>query len=261
MYTTSYPEVDHHLHDLTTRIQTVLRQKLVGVYLHGSLVYGDFDLEISDIDLMVAITTPLDAQELMHLEEMHQDFAAANPRWQDRIETAYIMLDALKTARTQTSTIANVSPGEPFHTLEAGKDWLVNWYMVREQGVALFGPPPKSVIDPITTAEFVEVIRSHTQQWSQWIDDCRHLGGQAYAILTLCRALYTTQHGAQVSKLQAAAWAAATFPQWAELIEQSQVWRKHMWQAHTATITVDPEATFPETVRFVHFAIEQIHET
>lgn len=261
MYTTRYPEVDHLLQSLLTRIQAILGQRLIGVYLYGSLVYGDFDVEISDIDLLTVIATPLDEQSFTRLEGMHQQLAAANLRWQDRIETAYVTRNALNTARTQTSTIVNISPGEPFHRLEAGKEWLVNWYMVRERGIALFGPSPQNVIDPITTAEFVEVIRSHTQQWAAWIDDCRHLGGQAYAILTLCRALYVLTYGVQVSKLQAAAWAATTFPQWAVLIEQAQVWRKHMWHTHPATISIDPEATFPETVRFVHFAITQIPAT
>jgi hypothetical protein len=255
MQPTPYPEVNTVLDTLLARIQTILDNKLVGIYLHGSLVYGDFDPEISDIDLLTVTTSALDTHEFVRLQGMHQHFASENPRWDHRIEVAYLTVDALKTFRAHASTIANISPGEPFHALEAGKDWLVNWYLVRQQGVTLYGPPPQSVIDPITQEEFIEIVRSHTKSWAQWIDDCRHRGGQAYAILTMCRALYTTTYGEQLSKPQAAAWAAQEYPQWASLIHNALVWRERQ---RDQTEEVDAATTFPETVRFVHFAIEQI---
>ena len=30
-----------------------------------------------------------------------------------------------------------VSPGEPFHVVTAGKDWLMNWYDVREHAIVV----------------------------------------------------------------------------------------------------------------------------
>jgi hypothetical protein len=257
MHTTPYPEVNDLLQVLCARIQAALGPKLVGIYLAGSLVYGDFDVATSDIDLLTLITTPLEDAEVAHLKAMHQTIAAEHPRWDDRIETAYVTQDAINRTRTQSSTIANISPGEPFHTLEAGVDWLVNWYLVRARGIALVGPPPARVIAPITHAEYVAVIRRHTRSWAQWVDDCRQLKGQAYAILTLCRALYTLTHGEQLSKLQAAAWAMQSFPQWADLIERALAWRKGAGPAPVDTEEIDAAATFPTTVRFVHFAIQQ----
>jgi hypothetical protein len=48
---------------------------------------------------------------------------------------------------------------------------------------------------------------------------------QAYAVLTMCRALYTLQHGAVVSKPVAARWAQGLLgPQWAELIDEALAW-------------------------------------
>jgi hypothetical protein len=48
---------------------------------------------------------------------------------------------------------------------------------------------------------------------------------QAYAVLTVRRALYTLQYGAVVSKPIAACWAlAALDKQWAALIERAQAW-------------------------------------
>jgi hypothetical protein len=185
---------------------------------------------------------------------MHNEIATTNPLWNDRIETAYITHDAINTARTHVSTITNISPGEPFHTLQANADWLVNWYMVREYGIALFGPPPHAVIAPIAKAEFVEVIRNHTRSWAEWVQSCRQRRAQTYAILTLCRALYTLTYGEQISKPQAAAWAATHYPAWAQLIHDALHWHA---QEETPSSAEADKRTFAETVRFVHFIIAQ----
>jgi hypothetical protein len=48
---------------------------------------------------------------------------------------------------------------------------------------------------------------------------------QAYAVLTMCRALYTVQHGTVVSKPDAVRWAQEFLgPQWAELVEEALAW-------------------------------------
>jgi predicted nucleotidyltransferase len=255
MQPTSYPVVNAILNRLQLRLKEILGQKLVGIYLYGSLVTESFDLEISDIDLLVVTSSALDEEELAALQAMHDNLATENPKWNERIEVAYLTLTALKTFRSQESTIAIISPGEPFHTKEAGKDWLINWYVVREKGLTLFGPAPNALIDPITQDEFIETVRDHIKEWPIYVNDCRARGSQAYAILTMCRALYTSMHGEQLPKRAAAFWAAKEFPAWSALIYNALWWREKSWEQDES---VDHAATFPETKHFVHFAVDQI---
>ncbi|MBW7461426.1 hypothetical protein K0U00_45960, partial [Paenibacillus sepulcri] len=131
---TTYSEVNQVIGQLLSEMQRVLGSKLVGLYLYGSLVSGDFDAEISDIDLLAVISTGLENAEADKVSRMHQDFARSHGRWDDRIEVAYLSLAALQTFRTRSSMIGIISPGEPFHLKEAGAAWLVNWYLVREYG-------------------------------------------------------------------------------------------------------------------------------
>ncbi|HEY6540678.1 MAG TPA: aminoglycoside adenylyltransferase domain-containing protein, partial [Ktedonobacteraceae bacterium] len=70
--------------------------------------------------------------------------------------------------------------------------------------------------------------------------------GQAYAILTMCRALYTSRNGEQVSKKQAALWAQEQLPEWSQLIGNALVWREASKDEQA-----DDDATFAETKRFV----------
>jgi hypothetical protein len=112
------------------------------LYVYGSLVTGDFDKDRSDIDLLAVVDSDVDGDTFDRLDRMHARFVEDHPAWEDRIEVAYVPAPALWNFRTRTDQIAVVSPGEPFHLKAAGKDWLINWYMVREVGVTLCGPVP-----------------------------------------------------------------------------------------------------------------------
>jgi hypothetical protein len=249
MSITLYPDIDLLLEELRIRICQVLGARLIGLYLYGSLVTGDFDHVHSDIDLLAVIDGDLTEEEFGRLGAMHTAFVAAHPAWYDRIEIAYLAQQALKTFRTQASPIAVISPGEPFHFKEAGKDWLINWWVVRRQGVTLYGLPVEDVIGPITDDEFQRTVREQVAEWRTYIYEMTRRKSQAYAILTMCRALHAYVNGEQVSKREAAEWAAAYFPQWEALIHQAWDWR-----VAPGDDGVDHAATFAETVRFVEFA-------
>ncbi len=134
MHHTPYPDVNRMIELIQARVQETLRERLVGLYLSGSLVTGDFDLAVSDVDLVAVTSSDLMPAEIARLEAMHRAIARQEKTWDNRIEVIYITADALRTFRIQPSTIAIISPGEPFHTRAADKDWLVNWYVLREAG-------------------------------------------------------------------------------------------------------------------------------
>src|SRR5262245_56771673 len=150
MQPTTYPHVNELIDILLKQMKTILGQKLVGFYLTGSLVTGDYDDDCSDVDLLAAISSELDDTEFNALKKMHDDIVLNNKRWDDRFEIAYVSLRGLKTFKTESSNIGIISPGEPFHIIEADRLWLPNWYMVREKGRTLFGPTPTDIIAPIS---------------------------------------------------------------------------------------------------------------
>lgn len=252
MFPTPYADINELLEVLLSSMQKILGEKLVGLYLYGSLVIGDFDSTISDIDLVAALASDLNDREFDALKQMHDDFAHSHKEWDDRIEVCYISLAALQTVKTRTSLVANISPGEPFHKRETSIEWLTDWYVVREKGITLFGPDPKTIIEPISKDEFIMAIRTHIKAWDEYIHDMHNRKSQAYAILTMCRALYTLKFGEQVSKKQAALWAEKEYPERASLIEQALLWRE-AWQDEN----VDHDATFHNTLGFVRFAIKE----
>jgi len=250
---TPYAAINALLEQLLAGIQTILGNKLVGLYLYGSLVTGDFDAGSSDIDLLAAMSSDIDEREFETLLNMHHDFAAKNKEWDGRIEVAYLSVAALQTFKLHTSKIAIISPGEPFHIKEEGIDWLMNWYVVREKGVTLLGPSPTTLIEPISKEEYLLAVQKYVRWWSDKIEIdylSMQRPSQAYAILTMCRAFYARKHEELVSKKRAAIWAKEELPEWSSLIQNALLWRE-AWRDGDAE--VDHKATFEETRSFVRF--------
>jgi predicted nucleotidyltransferase len=248
-----HEDVNQLLAVLVSRICSIFQDRLTGVYLYGSLTTGDFDHEVSDIDLLAATVFDVTPIEFVALREMHRRLAHESPEWEDRVEVAYLSVRALATFRSETSAMAVISPGEPFHMKPAGADWLLTWYVIREKGVALFGPPAGEIIAPISRQEFVALVTDYALWWGDRVQHARERKEQAYAIVTLCRALHVHRKAEQVSKRQAALWAQEELPQWSGLIQQALEWR-NAWR----DTRVDHAATLPETIRFVRFVRDQI---
>lgn len=77
-----------------------------------------------------------------------------------------------------------------------------------------------------------------------------HRGYQSYIVLSLCRVLYTLQHGTVVSKLVAARWAQATLDErWVSLIERAWAGR------HNAGEEPSPE-DINGTLEFLRHTVE-----
>jgi predicted nucleotidyltransferase len=96
----------------------VTGSSLVGLSVYGSLATGDFEPDVSDIDLIAVLTDVPDERLVSQLREMHARLAEANPEWDDRIEVDYVSVGGLAECRTETTTIARISPGEPLHVVE-----------------------------------------------------------------------------------------------------------------------------------------------
>ena len=207
---------------LQAELQAALGSQMVGIYLYGSLVTGDFDFGISDIDLVVVLQDPLDQTRFQALHKLHCQVIRAFPAWNDRLELAYISAEGLRSFRARASTIGIISPGEPFHLIQAGADWLISFYALRENGIALQGPPVKMLIPPLPKRAWLEAVRGHICAYRESLERAPDKPFLSYIVLTVARGLYTLERERDSSKLVAARWLADAHPEWSPLLERAR---------------------------------------
>jgi len=235
------------LEELVADIRAALGDDLVAIYLFGSYVTGDFEPGVSDLDFVAVSARQLHEIDLGRLGMTHASFADRHPEWSDRIEVVYVSEDALRAFRTSPGRLAVISPGEPFHLRdEPPSEWIQNWYLVRETGVALFGPIATALIPPIAWPEFVAAIRRYARGIAARSLDDVSPGQLAYNVLTICRALRAVETDTLDSKREAAAWVRERDPDRAELIDAALRCRQS-----GGTVELDDPRTRSEAVAFI----------
>jgi hypothetical protein len=220
---------------------------LVGLYVYGSLATGDFEPAVSDIDLIAVLTDVPDDALIARLREMHVGLARVDPAWRGRIEVDYVAAEGLSRCRTDPTSIARIGPGEPLHLLQAGRDFLLDWYPARQEGISLVGPPIGSLIPPIPEEEYLREVRAYLGGLLHRFTGDSSPGSQAYAILTMCRGVCALTTGRRLSKRQAATQVRLEFPMWAGLIDRALGWRDAQWRSEQG----DGSATVAETRSFL----------
>lgn len=218
--------------DIARGLEAALDGRLLGLYVHGSLVAGDFSPTRSDIDLFAVLPTPPDEATLAAVAPVHQSVEERHPGWTGRVEVETVGLPTLVGVRCDTSPevfapadrIMRVSPGEGLHLLPTNAHRILTWATVREKGRAVIGPPSTELL-PSFPAELTRAaLLEHVRDWPSWVEDMRSVGGQAYAVLSICRAWGAVVEGEQRSKKAAADRFAETRPDDAGLVAWARDW-------------------------------------
>jgi len=226
---TQYPDVNTSLRLFLQGVQAILGDLMVGMYLHGSLATGDFNPQSSDIDFVVVAAQPVCDDLLSALAVFHARLAASGLKWATKLEGAYISKEAIRRYEPEKTSCAWLGADGHFAREPLGNDWVIQSYVIREMGVTVTGPDPKTLIDPILPEDLRRAeLATLRWWWSPQLDNPFRLRSreyQAYAVLTMCRALYTLQFGTVVSKSCAARWAQTNLGErWVALIQRSLTW-------------------------------------
>jgi hypothetical protein len=234
-------------------VKHILGDQVIGLYLTGSLAYGDFVPERSDIDLQAVVRNPPTEAELHEIEQLHRKIDERYPEWANRTECSYVPLDLMR----EVNPPATPRPWWGFDTMypaaPAGNEWTINHYLLAKHGIPLEGPAFRTLIPPI---DIQDVRRASAKdllaEWAPKIDDVAwlsHSHHQTYLVLNLCRILHTTIGGETGSKKIAGRWTKTAYPEWKDLIEEAERWK------YGGVMTRQDEV-----VAFIRFAIEKVTE-
>ena len=224
---TQHPEINKILDLLLSSASMVLGNQLVGMYLYGSLSSGDFNPETSDIDFLIVTTSSLSDKTIADLESMHHRIWKSGLKWAAKLEGSYIPKRDIRRHDPRSGPCPTVNEGQ-FYLDQRGSDWIIQRHVIREQGIILTGPDPKTLIDPVSPNDIRKAVKGVLQEWwfpmlenPVWLQ--KHgVEYHAFAILTMCRALHSLAHGTIVSKPEAARWAQKELGgEWSQVIEQA----------------------------------------
>ncbi len=282
IHPTPYAHVNNVLGRLLVDAKSILGNGFVGMYLYGSLAsggsspringgsspringgsspringdsspccVGDFDPQHSDIDFVVVTTGELPQEMVQALEAMHARLTTSGLPGVEKLEGAYVPRDILCRHDLGHPPCPCVNEGR-FYQAPLGSDWVIQRHVLREQGRVVAGPAPSTLIDPVSPGAVQDAVRGFLREW--WAPmlqnpDPRLHGAvyQAYAVLTMCRALYTLRTGNIVSKSRAAQWAQRTLdPRWSTLIE----WAKRRGDA--------PPQPIDQILAFIRYTLKE----
>src|SRR3954467_11823898 len=188
---------------LAGALRAVARSSLVGIYVHGSSVLGDFVAGRSDLDLLVVVRDDveehmLDAMVDVLLESQVAPASGVEASVLDVSEASatrapWPFRRHATTAPEDRKVVSGVDhPGDP--------DLALHHVVVRDAGWAVDGPPSREVFGAVER----DVVIEHLAAELRWAAAEAPTG---YAVLNSCRALRYVADGVVCSKTAGGEWA------------------------------------------------------
>lgn len=265
LFPTSFPEVNMVLIELLPGVQKILGNHFTGMYLYGSLAYGGFDQD-SDVDFIVVTKDDIPETLFSNLQVMHRRIASHDSWCATQLEGSYVPLCALQHYDPVHVLHLHIDRGkdERLHRMKIddfnlSRGWWGGWVLLRavlwENGIILAGLDPRTFIEPVTAQELKQAVLAILEGWAKPLlekpSEIAYSGYQSYCVLTLCRILYTREHGAIVSKQMASRWAQKTLGEpWFSLIERTWAGR------HRPQIKAS-EADVKGTLDFIRYTLDR----
>ena len=208
-------QLRNQINDILEYYHQVLREKLSGFYLHGSLTMGCYVPGNSDIDFLATIKLKMTVKEkksiINYLLDISQNSSGI------KIEMHIVTEESLQQIQNPSPFELHYSDSWRDRFLSGDVDWnspkydedlVMHYLAIRHRGICLYGPsihvifpePPREMWIKSMINDFT-FIREH-------IDSVQ----MAYAVLNPCRNLAFIREGKLLSKKEGGEWALINLP-------------------------------------------------
>jgi hypothetical protein len=237
-------------------VKEILGDQFIGMYLYGSLSSGDFNPASSDIDFLVVTKDILPQEMIDKLEVMHNQTWATSAKRAGELEGSYVPKELIRRHDPNGAPCPTVNEGK-FFLDQRGSDWIIQRHVVREVGLVIEGPDPKTLIDPVTPEDIRSSIMGVLNEWwfpmlndPSWLrehDD--HY--RAFAVITMCRVIHGLETGTITSKPKAVEFARTKLGNpWQSLLERAVAASNHEEVAVPLDKTLDLIHSIKEQVSY-----------
>jgi len=223
------PALEALLDELVQGVRELLGDRFVGAYLQGSFATGEAD-EWSDVDFVVVTTEMIEPQLV---QPLHEELYAKPTPWAQHLEGSYIPAPLLRRVDPSRTPLPFLDNGSSRLVWDPHCNTAVVRSILREHGIALAGPDPRELVDPVSPDDLRAEARIALADYVEWALEPAAMTAwkQTYLVYTLCRILRTLEHGDVRSKRASCEWALATLDErWHGLIERALVDRPEPWR-------------------------------
>lgn len=208
--------VDNLINSFVQRSKDILKENLVGIYLHGSLAMECFNPDRSDIDLIIIINKPISNSIKRDYLEMVVEHNARGPV--KGIEMSIVLKKVCKPFVYPTPFELHFSTGhldwykeDPEDYIKemkgTDKDLAAHFTIIGKRGKCLFGEPIGEVFAEVPASDYMDSIWYDIENAKKEIVDY-----PMYLTLNLARVLAYKEEGLVLSKKEGAEWALNKLP-------------------------------------------------
>lgn len=197
---------------LRKKVVCLLGDKIVGIYIYGSISYGDFEESRSDVDVMVFLKSKLSGVDIKALKKTYASPKIKNSKWIEKLEMDYVFVGDMDPMRNTVNTVVFRGCKLIKSSIEGLSMDLKN---ILECGIILYGPKPSVFIPEIREEllngalldKFIH-LKENAPKWSG-LD----FWNQMYIMIQLCRIIYSIKNGDNIiSKKKATEWCRENVP-------------------------------------------------
>lgn len=197
-------------------------EKIIGVYVYGSIALGAFHIETSDIDFVTVTKEPINEAEKIRIMELHK--ALNKSTLGKRMDGMYIPLVHLGKRNEEMPPYVYCADGK----IHNGH-WDVNavtWWMLKHHGITVTGKGARELSLQVEWRDVIETMKYNVEQyWSQkaahpylffsdeWVES---------AVVTIGRIVYTLENRTIVSKDAGLVYMKKSSKEWEPLLQEVQ---------------------------------------
>lgn len=239
---------------ISQRYSEILSSNLVGIYIHGSIAFGCFNWDKSDIDFLVVVNEEISQKTKLCLLEVLESLRKHSPP--KGLEMSVVLKKFCIDFKYPTPYELHFSNGlleryldNPLllcdNNLKTDKDLAAHFTIIKQVGIVLCGLPIDDVFGEVPMEKYIDSIKYDIENARIEI-----LKNPVYIVLNLCRVNSYIKDKLILSKEQGGKWGLNNLPkQYYDIIAQAL----HCYKTRESMVIVEKEA-----INFCDYMLELI---
>jgi len=209
-------EIKLILEEIINSYRNILKDNLIGIYLHGSLALGCFNPKKSDIDFLIVVRDRLSIETKRKIIETTLRLADLKEVPKKGLEFSVVLEKNLKYFihpmpfefhYSRTWHDAYKEDKVDLTRDNRDRDLSAHITVIINRGICLFGKPIEEVFSPIPREYYLDALLYDVEDIIKDIHN-----DPVYGVLNLCRVLYFLMEDKVASKEEAGLWGIENLP-------------------------------------------------